>query len=107
MMKMNQPKLGPTMAQMKMQKNLYFLCFFYIFAHILAPADQHMASALSAPLAKMCKKTLVLLIFGDFHNSVLKPYEETSEIDENEPAQVGANRGPNENAKKLIFPLLF
>ena len=63
-----------------------------------------MASALSAPLAKMCKKPLVLLIFGDFHNSVLKPYEETGENDENEPAQVGANRGPNENAKKVIFP---
>ena len=56
MMKMNQPKLEPTMAQMKMQKSLYFLCFFNIFAHILAPAAQHMASALSAPLAKMCKK---------------------------------------------------
>ena len=66
-----------------------------------------MASALRAPLAKMCKKPLVLLLFGDFHNSVLRPYEETGENDENEPAQVGANRGPNENAKKLIFPERF
>ena len=54
MMKMNQPKLEPTMAQMKMQKNLYFLCFFNIFAHILAPAALHMASALCETLAKMC-----------------------------------------------------
>ena len=95
------------MAQMKMQKSLYFLCFFNIFAHILAPAAQHMASALSAPLAKMCKKPLVLLIFGDFQKSVLKLHEETGKNDENEPAQVGANNGPNENAKKLIFPVLF
>ena len=104
MMKMNQPKLEPTMAQMKMQKSLYFLYFLNMFAHILAPAAQHMASALSAPLAKMCKKPLVILLFGDLHNSVLKPNEETGENDENEPAQVGANRGPNENAKKKIFP---
>ena len=55
MMKMNQPKLGPTMAQTIMQKNLYFLRFFNIVAHILAPAALHMTSALSAPLAKMCK----------------------------------------------------
>ena len=103
MMKMNQPKLEPTMAQMKMQKNLYFLCFFNIFAHILAPAALHMASALSAPLAKMCKKPLVLLIFGDLHNSVLNPNEETGENDENEPAQVGANKGPNENSKKHLY----
>ena len=103
MMKMNQPKLGPTMAQMKMQKNLYFLCFFYIFAHILAPAAQHMASALSAPLAKMCKKPLVLLFLGDFHNSVLKPYEETGENDENEPAQVGATGAQMKMQKSLYF----
>ena len=107
MMKMNQPKLGPTMAQMKMQKNLYFLSFFNIFAHLLAPAALRMASALSAPLAKMCKKLVVLSFFCDFQKSVLKPYEETGENDENEPAQVGANNGPNENAKKLIFPVLF
>ena len=89
------------------KKSIFPVLFFNIFAHILAPAAQHMASALSAPLAKMCKKQLVLLIVDDFHNSVLKPYEETGENDENEPAQVGANRGPNENAKKLIFPLVF
>ena len=100
MMKMNQPKLESTMAQMEMQKNLYFRCFFYMFAHILAPAALHMASVLSAPLAKMCKKPLVVLIFGNFHNSVLKIYEETCKNNEHEPAQVGANNGPNENAKK-------
>ena len=70
MMKMNQPKLGPTMARMKMQKSLYFLCFFNICAHILAPAALHMASALSAPLTQMCKKPLVLFLFGNFQKSL-------------------------------------
>ena len=107
MMKMNQPKLEPTMAQMKIQKDLYFLCFSNTFAYLAALVSLHMASALSAPLAKMCKKPLVLLFFGDFDNSVLKLHEETGKNDENEPVQVGANNGPNENAKKHIFPVLF
>ena len=73
----------------------------------MANAALHMASALRAPLAKIVKKPLVLLIFGDFQKSVLKLHEETGKNDENEPAQVGANNGPNENAKKLIFLLPF
>ena len=52
------------MAQMKMQKNLYFLCFFS--AQILAPAALHMASALRAPLAKIVKQTISFIDFGLF-----------------------------------------
>ena len=66
-----------------------------------------MASALRAPLAKIVKQPLVLLFFSDFQKSVLKLHEEAGKNDEIEPAQVGANNGPNENAKKLIFPMLF
>ena len=53
MMKMDQPKLGPTMAQMKIQKKIIFQCFFNIYAHLLALVALHMASALRAPLTKM------------------------------------------------------
>ena len=63
----------------------------------MANAALHMASALRAPLAKIVKKPLVLLILGDSQKSVLKLHEETGKNDENEPAQVGANKGPNEN----------
>ena len=50
---------------------------------------------------------MLVLLFDDFHNSVLKLHEETCKNDANEPAQVGASKGPNENSKKLIFPILF
>ena len=56
MMKMNQPKLGPTRAQMKFKKFIFLVLVFVIFAHLLALAALHMASALRAPLAKMCKQ---------------------------------------------------
>jgi len=94
MMKMNRPKLGPARAQTKMQKQ-NFHCF-STFAHLLASAALHMASALRAPLAKIVKKPLVLFVFGDFQKSVLKLHEETGKNDENEPAQVEANKDPNE-----------
>ena len=100
MLKTNQPNVGPTMAKRKMQKNLYFLCFSNTFAYLAALVSLHMASALSAPLAKMCKKPLVLLVFCDFQKSALELHEETGKNDENEPAQLGANTGPNEISKK-------
>ena len=73
----------------------------------MANAALHMASALRAPLAKIVKKPLVLFVFGDFQKSVLKLHEETGKNDENEPAQVGANNGPNENAKKTYISCAF
>ena len=62
-----------------------------------------MASVMRACLANICKQTLVLLLFNDFHNSVLRLHEETGKNDANEPAQGGASKGPNENSKSMYF----
>ena len=101
MLKMTWLKFRPAQAQTKIQKSLCFLCVFYIYAHLLALAALHMASALRAPLAKKNKKQLVLLLFGDFHNSVLKLQEKTGKNDENEPAQVGATKAHTKIQKTL------
>ena len=106
-MKMIRPKVGPARAQTKIKKAYISCAFFNTFAHLLANAALHMASALRAPLAKIVEQPLVLLLFGNFQKSVLKLHEETGKNDENEPAQVGANNGPNENSKNHIIPMLF
>ena len=66
MMKMTWLKFGPARAQTKTQKNLYFPCAFGTVAHLLASAALHMAFALCAPLAKICKKTNNLIVFCQF-----------------------------------------
>ena len=107
MMIMNRPKLGPARAQTTIQKRLYFLCFSNTLVHLLANAALHIASALRAPLANIVKKTLVLLLFDDFHNSVLKLQDATYKNAQNDLAQVLAGTGPNENSKSLYFLCVF
>ena len=99
MMKMTWLKFGPARAQTKIQKILYFLFVFNTFAHLLASAALHMASALRAPLATICKNHN----YGDFYNSVLKLREETEERHE---VAGEANEGMQEpqNVISLVLP---